>query len=475
MTHISGWQSGRFLDRILGSRQSAGSGLETGEQSIRTNTIHGLLNSGVVNLVGPFTAIFAVHIGATPVHIAMLTSAPAIVSLIVMIPGARFLDRSSRKGRATIWWMFANRLFYLLLVSVTFFAPREEATVFVVLLALMNLPGAISNIAWQAVISKIIPPEKRSRAFAARNRIMNIFGTGLTVAAGIFLDHARFPIGYQATFVAAFLLSIAELAVFRRIARSEDASAVPSGQTIAVTPLVGPIATPPQATAERRYSLLIRFNRAVSEVLRGSMGEILSEKRFLRYLLISMLFYLAWQTPWPLFSWFQVKTLHANNLWVSILALLNTGGALVGYGFWQRMLDRRGNLFTLFVSSLPIFLVPLVYAFSRSLSAIGVANLIIGAIFSGVNLALFNTTLEMTPESKKATFLAYYTTGITIASVIAPLIGVGLLRFMDFHWAFLVCAAFRLVGSLGFLGLHRYETRARDGNAAIDPRFLTGE
>lgn len=448
-------------DRYLGVRREDGGELSRGENNIRINSLHGLVNSAVVNLVGPFTAIFAMRIGANELDVALLTSGPAIVSLVAMIPGAIMIDRLDRKKDATFRWMIGNRIGYLLLACVPFFAPREQASLFVLLLALMNLPGAISNIAWQAFISRIVPPEKRSRAFASRNRLMNLFGTAVTVVTGIFLDGAKFPLGYQLTFVGAFCLAALEMAVFRRI----DEDAVPkksqevgTGQPVP-EPIVLSAAQPPQATTERRYFLAIRFNTRMGALFLSRANEILSERRFVYYTLVSVFFYLAWQTPWPLFSWYQVRILHANNLWVSLLAVMNTGGALVGYGYWQRMLDRRGNLATLFVSSFPIFIVPLVYAFSESLLTIGIANLIIGAIFSGVNLALFNTLLEMTPETKKASFLAYYTTAVTLASVLAPLIGVGLLSIMGFRDAFIVCALFRLAGSLAFLVMMRSEAK----------------
>ena len=90
---------------------------------------------------------------------------------------------------------------------------------------------------------------------------------------------------------------------------------------------------------------------------------------------------------------------------MSILSLMNTGGSLVGYGFWVKVLNRNGNLKTLFYSTLPIFMAPAVYAFSHSLYTIVAFNLISGVIFSGVNLALFNALLEVTPDTRKTYFL----------------------------------------------------------------------
>ncbi|HBG16216.1 MAG TPA: hypothetical protein DDW93_05500 [Firmicutes bacterium] len=190
-----------------------------------------------------------------------------------------------------------------------------------------------------------------------------------------------------------------------------------------------------------------------------TIKDIFSETRFLQYTLVSLFFYFAWQTPWPLFSWYQVKVLGANNVWVSILSLMNTGGSLVGYQFWVNFIEKHGNLKTLFFSTISIFIVPAVYAFSHDLYTIAAFNLLTGGIFSGVNLALFNTLLEVTPEMNKTSYIAYYNTAITCATVISPVVGVSLLKIMNFQWAFIVCAILRILGGFGFLALSLVEER----------------
>jgi MFS family permease len=418
--------------------------------------VHGIFNSAAISMVGPFAAIFAMKIGATRLHVALLTSAPAIVSLLAMIPGARTIDRSDRKMHLTARFMLANRTFYLALACVPFFPGPARATAFVTLLALMNLPGAISNVAWQAFAARIVPPEHRATTFAARNRLMSLVGTSLTLGMGLFLDRMVFPLGYQIAFVAAFVVAVAEILVFSRMHEpAESREGLPVPRSPASPPLGS--SDPPFASAPRMPIFAFWARQSRSAV--GGIKAILRERRFVRYTLVSMLFYLAWQIPWPLFSWYQVRVLHANNVWVSLLALLNTGGALVGYSFWSRFINRWGNLRALFAATLPIFTTCVVYAFSSQLYTIAAANLLVGAIFSGVNIALFNTLLEMTPEAQKTSYIAYFNTAVTVSAIIAPLLGVSLLELMSFRAAFLVTAAIRIAGSLCYYALYRTEKR----------------
>lgn len=407
------------------------------ERNMDINVWHGVFNIAALDMVTPFTGIFAMKLGASAFEVALLSSAPAAVSLIAMIPGACLIDRSSRQKRLTFRFMLAHRIFYLALACVPLFAPSHRTLIFVALIAVMNFPGAISNVAWQSFISKIIPPERRAEAFATRNKIMNVVGTTVTLLAGLALDRMAFPFGYQIIFGIAFVMALIELKIFSELDESvtrEDPAVVPNE---------------PSLDGREPSTIQQRFR------------AILKEKRFIRYTLASMLFYFGWQIAWPLFNWYQVKELGANNVWVSILNLMNTGGALFGYGFWVKMSHKHGHLKTLFYSSCGIFIVPAIYAFSRSLYTIGAFNFLIGAIFSGVNLALFNVLLEVTPEIRKTSYIAYYNTLITISGVIAPIAGVSLLKVMNFQWAFITCAVLRIMGSLGFWFTDRIEERER--------------
>jgi MFS family permease len=400
-------------------------------------------------------------IGATKMHVAFLTSAPAIVSLLAMIPGALTIDRSDRKKQLTLRYMLGHRLFYLLLACVPFFATSVQATAFVILLALMNLPGAISNVAWQAFVSRIVPPDRRAETFAARNRVMSLVGTAVTMLMGFFLDHTLFPLGYQIAFVAAFAVAVVELVVFNR---TRDTEPVADGLPVLKAPASPPLGAPfPPLNAAPRIPLLsfwthtVRYGRRFSDRIR----EVLDERRFVRYTAVSVFFYLAWQIPWPLYSWYQVRVLHANNVWVSLLALTNTGGALFGYGFWTRVIKRWGNLRALFVSTLPIFVPSLVYAFSSDLYTVAISNLLVGAIFAGVNITLFNSLLDVVPERHRTSYIAYFNSAVTVSSIVAPLLGVSLVSFLTFRQAFLVTAGVRLVGSLAYWKLYRVEARER--------------
>ncbi|NLN84403.1 MAG: MFS transporter [Firmicutes bacterium] len=398
------------------------------------NVSQGILSIMAINLVNPFLSIFAIRSGATDYQVALLSSAPALVSVLAMIPGARYIDKQKSKHRVTTLFIFLHRIFYLILAAIPFLSQNIRASVLVATIALMNLPGSIANVAWQSFISVIIPQEHRARSIATRNRLQNLIGTVITLIAGRFLDIATFPIGYQIAFFTSFLLAMVEVWVFSRMDE-------PLGPEVA------------NETEEIEES--VENNKPFL----SGIKDIFKEKKFLRFVSASIVFHFAWQIPWSLFSLYQVRILGANNTWVSILSLINTGGSLVGYGYWIKYSQRHGNLQTLFASGIWIFIVPLAYAFSKSLYFVALINLVTGMVFSGVNLSLFNATLDSTPEKNKTSFLAYHQTAISITAIFAPVIGVGLKDLWGFQIAFLICASLRLIGALCFKLINILEQR----------------
>jgi len=415
----------------------SGCASDTLATNIRLNNYHGIMSTLAQNLVGPFIGIFAVRLGASNYQIGLLSSAPALVALLAMIPGAKYLDSRSNKLAITVAFMLAHRLFFFLLALIPLFAEDGRATILVILIATMNFPGAISNVGWQGFIANVVPSERRAAAFADRNRLMNIVGTLAVLGAGRMLDVMPFPLGYRLMFTLAFVLALGEIWVFSRLKELAPCGTEPPGQDV----------------PWQRF--LIGLPRSIAADIKG----MALQKRFLRFTATSLFFHFAWQVAWPLFTLYQTKELGANNLWISILTLGNTGGSLLGYGFWVRYSQRYGSLKTLFASTLGIFIVPLVYAYSRSLVTIALFNILTGVIFSGVMLSLFNSLLDMTPEERRTTYIGYYNTAINASAIAAPLAGVAMLNMFGYTTAFLLAAALRLLGSLAFGAVHYLESR----------------
>jgi len=428
------------------------------QRNIRINIYHGIANIVSLNLAAPFIGIYAIKIGASDFQVGLLSSGPALFSLLSMIPGGKYIDRKSNQKQILSRLIFLHRLFYFLISLTPFFTEDKRAWLLVSAVALMNMPGSVFNVGWQAYISKIIPASKRADAFAARNKLMNLTGSIVVLLAGRIIDAVKPPVGYQVVFAASFVMALVEIWVFNHIDEDKPEPDVSLNRA-------SPEVENSHGDAKAAGNRLGMVNSTLH-----NLRQIMQNGAFVRFTLASLVFHFAWQTPWPLFTLYQVKQLGANNTWVSLLSLANTAGSLIGYGFWARMLNQHGNLKTLFTSSIWIFIVPAAYAFSKSLTTIAFFNVLTGAIFAGVNLALFNSLLEVTPEESKATFIGYYTTVINASAIVAPMFGVTLYNLLGFFWAFIVCAGMRIAGSFMFFAVNCLERRiAADSGQRVLP------
>lgn len=422
----------------------------------KLNTAHGALQNAGADLTQPSFSMFAIKSGADAFMNSLLSSGPALAALIATIPGARFVDkRAGRKHGITLAFMAASRAFYLLLALVPFLPQGSRVPVFVALVALMNLPGSIANTAWQSYMADIVPEGSRPAVFASRSRAMNMVGTAVVLGAGAFLDASPLPLGFQICFSLAFLVAGAELAVFARMKGPAKPGSGAAPHTDAPRTAGSPRdVTVPEAQVPPGASTRAA-RRSPLAALRGQAALLRSEPEFLKYLAASVAFYFAWQTPWSLFSMYTIDRLHANNLWNSVLTVVNMGGSIVGFGFWARVAERKGNLHVITRSALPLIAVPFVYALAAELWPIAAMNLVVGLTLSGLVVALFNAMLERTPPGQRTTFIAYYNTATMLTAFVAPFWGVALLGMLGYQGAFAVCALQRLAGTAAMLALLR--------------------
>lgn len=427
----------------------------TGEARLRRNILwnnwNGIFQVLAGNMINPFIGILAIKLDATNMQIAMLSSLPAVASVIAMIPGARMIDRKQHKKGITTLFFLLNRLFFLVIAAVPFFSPDRRAALLVIAVALMNLPGAVANTAYQALMGDIVPARRRGGAMASRNFWMGLAGNVTLLGTGIMLDRLPFPAGYQWMFTAAFVLALAEIWALTQFDEPGRRPAL-SDAGAASGPLGDAGVSGGSGTAA---SVAVTDAAPLGARLRAKLNEVLAEKAFMSFLSTSLLFQFGWQMAWPLFTKYQVSYLGANNWWTSLIAFIGGITTMVFYPIWARWADRWGTRYVLGFAAAGLATVPVLYAVSQTLLSIALWNLWMGVFVAGVVLLLFNGLLEVTPEKNRTTYIAYYNTLVNISAIVAPIIGVAIMNRFDIWIAFYTAATFRFLGALALIGVRR--------------------
>lgn len=391
--------------------------------NIRLGNTQGIFSVLSLNLYNPFIPILALKVlHASDQQMAWLSSLPAITGILALIPGAIFLDRLENKKRATTVTLLAARLFLFAISLLPFFPSQNLAFWLVIFVALMNFPLPLGTLFWQALIGKIIPPLERAKVIAYRNRITTAVGMLATLTTGIvisqFPEDLAWP--YQLFFFLAFVAGLLEVYYLSRLQEVHSANG-----------------TGREQPAFRLIELLKR---------------VWQEKRFVYFLLASLLFHFGWQMAWPLFNIYQVdeRFVNMNAFWLSMVTVINSVAQMLAFGWWGRQADRFGNGKMLIISGIGMALNPYLYMVTDNVWAVVAINFLIGLFVAGFIQTLFNRQLDLAPPEHRAFFLSIHAFVVGVSNIFAPMAGVAIFQATTMNTGFLVSGTIRLLGASAF-------------------------
>lgn len=423
--------SGDFMRESLSTRlvRKVKSSFQWNNYSI--NIYNGIAISIASNLVNPYYAKFIERLGANDYHMAYLNSLPAFISLFALIPGAILIDSSSNKLKTTTWIMFMHKIFFLLIAAVPLVSGVSKPWLFVILIALMNLPGSVYSMGYQSSIGDIFTPRERGMAMGQRNKYSDIFRLGITLLSGVLLSMPKSDseviLLYQVFFILSFFLGLFEVYTFSKFTVANETVHTPSKQ---------------------------RFSKIVN-AFKDSFRFTFKDKAFKKFLIASLLFYFGWQLGWPLFNIYTINKLGANEAWLSAISIANGIASILTVSYWAKFADKKGNGIAIFVATFGMSVTPFLYVLSQSLWSLLFFNIFIGISIIGTTLVLFNLLLEATPRENRTTIISIYNTFIAVSATFAPVLAVWIMEQTSLDISLMVTGFFRFVGCFAFFIISR--------------------
>ncbi len=387
----------------------------------KINIINGILATIATNLVNPYYSKFAERLGATDYQIAYLTSLPHFVSILAFIPGAILIESLSNKQKTIGSTMLLHKIFFLFIAIIPFLNVNQ-ASLFVLMIGLMNLPGAIGTMGYQASMGDVFCIKERGEAMGLRHKYSSFIGILITFISGKLLtsipktneDTIKL---YQIFFVIAFIVSVFEVISFFKFK--------------------GFVA---QSKKESNYL----------DSLKQVLKEIPSNKKFLIFTFASLFFHIGWVGAQPLFNIYTIKILKANETWLATISIASAISSIWAYTKWPKFADRKGNSVALTIAIIGMGITPILYALSSKIWLLVLFNILIGVSVAGTVLLLFNILLEIIPNENRTIYIAIYNTFIAIISGISPILGVKLMDMTNIYIALVTVAAIRLTSSIFF-------------------------
>ena len=402
------------LKRFLNKKQV----LSTQEHNIIYYVLNGILFNIVLNLYKPFSAKFIFRLGGNESHVALSTSLPGLIAVFITIPGLIMMSNTNDKKKSMVRFFLGSRLFILSFALIPFLPSSMQPMAFVILSSLMNFPESVSTTALQSFSGDIFLNEVRPTAISARNKFSTLSQILSMYVVGLILkwfgdSGDQIIVVYQLFFVLAFIIGLFEVYTFNKI-------------------------------KETSCSPKININ------LKEAFIEIFSNKPFNIFLVCSLLFHFGWQMGWPLFTIYQIKYLGADEWWLTILTITSSLVMFFSFGYWKKLIHKRGNSFVMSTATLVMAATPILFALSPNLYIITITGLITGFFTAGTITALLTLLLEVTPDKNRILYIGVHVTLTSITLFLAPTLGDFILSHTSIYFALCASAFFRLIGSISF-------------------------
>lgn len=428
---VAHWPAGRLasLWQTLATQPTT-----VAEKNIRYLCIE-IAPAAVLGAATAFNAAFALRLGASNAEIGLLSSIPALLAVVVMIPSGRIIGRRAQRMPLVVWSLFLNRLPYLLIALAPFIPGLPHGALVVVLLIASTPAGHFFGVGWNSMLADIIPEVRRARVFAIRNIVNGVVVTAGIYVFGLWLDRIVFPINYQLMYGFGFAVALLSTYFVSKIDVPD--SPVPFPQPQQAMTLQG---------------------------LRTQTRDLVAQHRdFVQIIINTFLHGLGLWMIAPLYILYYVRQLGASDGWIGLNGTLANLTPIIGFYLWQRGIGHWGENRVLKWTIILIGLYPIVVGLTPSLDTILLLTAINGLITPAVNLSHFPMLLKVCSDTHRPQFIGIYSTIMNIGAFVMPLVGVYLADIFGFAPMIIAGGVLSVLGSCSF---HVWALRTPDSLAA---------
>ena len=352
-------------------------------------------------------------------HVALFFALPGLLSAMTLLPGALFVSRFRSKKNITSILLLCKRSLILVLAVIPWLPEGVRPFVFVSVIALMHVPESLAQTSLQSFLGTIFTGSVRARAIALRNKFGHMFILIVSLMTGMILsflpqnDDQRMML-YQVFFVLAFCVGLGEIFVFRKF--REPPEVVLADGCAPAAPM------PPKAGL-------------------ADIKKALKHKPFLLFLGTTLLIQFSWQAGWPLTSVHQIQVVRSTEIWFALYTVAMGIGAFFAAGFWNKMIDKRGNHFTLVLSGSFMAFNMLFIGLATIPPAMVGASLFAGFATIGLITSLLNGLLSVTPNENRIIYIGIYNSCVGLSLFLSPLFAallLGLIGGRNAIWSIFV-------------------------------------
>ncbi|MBC7320719.1 MFS transporter [bacterium] len=382
---------------------------------------------GILNgTIGTYLGIFAIRLGASNTLIGLMSSLPALITVLLMYPASQLVNIWKDKIEINKWTFLFTRILYLPLAFVPYL-PYPPLFILLIV-TLLAIPATSANIAFNVMFIDLIPSYLRAAILSNRNMLLMFIQTFTSTLVGYLLDRTKFPVNFQIVMFIGFIASMASLYLMT---------------------FLKPIRKVPR---EERVS--IDWRRIIFSIwtqFRDIIGIFREDQSFKRFQFATFVFYLGLYIPMPLFGIRMVRELNFSNFVIGLTSTSSGLAMALSYLFWNRVGRRVGVRNALFWSNIGIAVYPFIFIMLKGPSEIISLSALGGFFSAGFSIFMYMALLIFLPPEKRAEYLAINGIISNISLTVGPVIGTQLSNIVGISPVFFIGTAVRIIGTYLYL------------------------
>lgn len=378
--------------------------------------------------VANYTNLYLVALRATNTQIGLLGTLTQIFTALAPIPSAMATERTGAYKANVIVPNLIARAGFIVLIALPFFQIDQAAVgIAIAIFAARAFLQSWSTAPWTAFVGKLVPMNIRANYFSARNFIGGVATIVGALIAGQIIGALGYPAGYQLVFFVSLLIGLLATYSFWIIPFKEERA----------------------KHKEPRSDIQQSANRNQQSEIQNLKSQFSLNTVFGRYMLCSCALAFGVGIGGPFIQVYQVKVLGFSAAIVGIVVSIELGVNIVAQRVYGSVIIRRfGDFRVMRFLRFLTPLVPLLWIFVQDPIAACFVSAIAGLTWSGHELANFNCLLEITPENKRASYIATHTFAVSMAAAAGPALGGVLSDVIGYQPMFALSAILRFLAAM---------------------------
>lgn len=365
--------------------------------------------------------VYAIRLGATPVHLGILTSGRALLLAAGAGLAGWWQSRYSNAIRALDWPILAYRILLYFAIALVPFLPSYRVEALLILVLLSAIPNGICQGVFLGMLPSAVNKSDVAALVARRSILMNGLVLVCVFALGPFLDWIPRPLNYQIGFGVGFLLSLVSA---WHVAR------VKTPDVVKVQKVVEKVNVWAYAPYRRFAVIVVAINMSVFMAV-------------------------------PLIQPRLVEQLNASDAWISLFGVCEMCAGAVFTLSLDRLQKRFSVRALIIVTAGATAFQTLILGLTPTLPPHLIGSLLFGIGWFAVNILLYKRFVELVPPEHIHHFAANFQLLANLSLFVGPLIGTFLIQNMLTIPAALVLIAGLRLGATFLAWVIRAEPQAQ--------------